>query len=247
MDPRAQNHLIDRLEGARRMTELGGAFHTGDARRSTFASYGGALEAFRAMGAISDDERQDWTNRMLVALGLEPLEPLPPAGPNMVVARSVFVGAPGEVPPVVEPPQPAGSLVRAIVVPGASWEFADGRFQILSVEVYEHAVSVTWREHPLIKPELAHADELQIAVRDLEGLSDAEREMRRQGILRRLDHRSLIEGIEDDVGTTYRGTSGGSGGGMDTRRGHQDFAPGPPPAATRLVVHWHGQHVEVPL
>jgi hypothetical protein len=127
MDPAAQRHLADRLEAARRTTDLGGPFATGEAMRSTMASYGGALEAFRAMGALSDEERQDWLDRMLVALGQEVPEPLPPDPPGTMSARAIFIGAPGEQPPRVEPPVPAGSLVRAIVVPGASWEFADGR------------------------------------------------------------------------------------------------------------------------
>ena len=128
MDPAAQRHLADRLEAARRMTDLGDPFSTGESMRSTMASYGGALEALRAVGAMSDEERQDWFDRMLVALGQEVPEPLPPDPPGVSTVHGIFIGAPGEQPPRVAPPVPAGSLVRAIVVPGASWEFADGRF-----------------------------------------------------------------------------------------------------------------------
>jgi hypothetical protein len=49
------------------------------------------------------------------------------------------------------------------------------------------------------------------------------------------------------VGTDYRGIGGGSGGGGNERRGHSDFAPGPPAGVTRLTVRWDEMEFAVPL
>ena len=53
------------------------------------AGFGGAIEALRAADAMDADEVHDWNNRMHVALGLEPLDPLPPGFKG---ARAVFIG-----------------------------------------------------------------------------------------------------------------------------------------------------------
>ena len=53
--------------------------------------------------------------------------------------------------------------------------------------------------------------------------------------------------LADDVGTAYQPRSGGGGGGLDERRGHQDFWPAPPPEATQLILTWQGQRIEIPL
>ena len=43
-----------------------------------------ALAALKGVGAVSDEEMADWTNRMLVALGEEPLEALPPGTVRLI-------------------------------------------------------------------------------------------------------------------------------------------------------------------
>jgi hypothetical protein len=129
-----------------------------------------------------------------------------------------------------------------------SWEHRGGRFQILTVEVYEHEVSVTWREHPLADPEQLDADALRAAERDVEGLPEGERIWHLERVRQRITMRGMpIESVDDDVGTEYRANGGGSGGGMHERRGYQDFRPGPPPEATRLTIGWQGRWIEVPL
>ena len=247
MDPAAQRHLADRLEMARRVLELGPGFDSGESRRSLLASYGGAPEAFRAIGAVSVEETQDWNNRMLSALGIDLPEP-PPDTPGMATVQAVLVGAPGEeAPPDLELPRAAGSMVRAIVAPATSWEYASGRFQVLSVVVFEHQVSVLWREHPLVDPAIARPEDLRVAERDLEGLPPEDQLALQRRIRERMSRGMPIEALEDDLGTEYQSVRGGSSGTQDDNRGHQDFAPEPPAEAARLYITWNGRRIEVPL
>jgi hypothetical protein len=247
MDPRAQGHLADLLESARRLADLSPPHVTGEMLRSTFASYAGALSALRSMDALNDEERQAWSDRMLVALGVAVPEPLPPAGPNTAIARAVYIGLPGEQVPRPEQPLPAGSFVRAIPVADAAWELAGGRFQITTVSIHEHRIEVRWYEQPLLDQAILRADDLQVAERDLEGLPDGERARRRERILQRLAGSLRIDALEDDVGTDYVVTGGGYNGGFDNRSGHQEFAPQPPPEATRLTILWQDRLIEVSL
>jgi hypothetical protein len=212
------------------------------------AGFVGGLDALRAVDALSEAEYEDWQNRMLDALGVE--RPDPPANvpPGSGSARMLFVADPDAPDPPVPLPQPAGSLVRVVVAPGVSWEYAGGRFQILSVEVYDHQVGVAWREHPLADPEILHPEILRAAERDVEGLPEPERTHRLNRVRQRLAAPTMpIDSLRDDVGTAYSPRGGGSGGSDQGRRGHQDFAPGPPPDARHLYVSWRGKQIDVPL
>ena len=60
MTPEAQRYLADRLQHVRRVRADQSGF---EALQSIIAHIGGALEAFRLTGAISDDEFSDWMGR----------------------------------------------------------------------------------------------------------------------------------------------------------------------------------------
>ena len=53
--------------------------------------------------------------------------------------------------------------------------------------------------------------------------------------------------LTDDVGTEFRPTGAGSGGGGGERRGHSDFVPGVPSTAKLLTVHWDDMEFAIPL
>ena len=249
MQRKARVHLAGRLELVRSgLSHLPG-MSEGDVARmkhTQLTSFNGALDALVAVGAMTDDERHDWLNRMLVVLGMDPVEPLPPSRPGRAIIRNVGVRDPEASPP---PPRPevAGSLVRTIWGPSQSWAWAGGRFQILSVEVYEHSMSVTWRASPLVDVEIAGADDLATVAEETKGLPPDQREPLLELARRRIGHTVYQVQLADDCGTTYQPTSGGAGGGHDERRGHQGFWPAPPPEATRLFVTWQDEHLEIPL
>jgi hypothetical protein len=108
MNPGAQRYLVERLMVARdRPTSI----EVVQWRQQMLAGFGGAIEALRAADAMDADEVHDWNSRMHVALGLEPLEPLPPGFQG---GRAVFIGE-GE-PPAPPPPVPVAKFLQLIPV-----------------------------------------------------------------------------------------------------------------------------------
>jgi hypothetical protein len=210
----------------------------------TMMRFNAALAALKGVGAISSEEMTDWTNRMLVALGEEPLEPLPPGTARLISyagkrpqraprqpdppAASRFLG----LVPVDEPDRPLGY---------------GGRIQILGVELYSDKISVNWRLAPLPDPEALFAAELAEQEPDLDGLSVDFKKILRDKLIQHLQMQRRSLTLADDVGTEYRGTGGGSGGGGNERRGHSDFAPGLPSEAERLTVRWDQMEFAIPL
>jgi hypothetical protein len=53
--------------------------------------------------------------------------------------------------------------------------------------------------------------------------------------------------LSDDVGTAYRGTGGGSGGGGNERIGRAEFMPAIPAGASMLTVRWDVLDFPVPI
>jgi hypothetical protein len=207
-------------------------------------TFNAAVTALKGVGAISDEEMAEWTNRMLVALGEEPLEPLPPgAGVRLINFGGSAQGR--ERPP--DPP-PASRFLGLVSVDDPDRPLAyGGRIQILGVELYSDKVSVNWRLAPLPDPAALFAPELADQEPDLEGLSDDFKRILRDKLIQRLQMQRRSVTLVDDVGTEFQPTGGSSGGGGNERRGNSDFAPGVPAQAKQLRVLWDEMEFTVPL
>ena len=233
MHPGAQRYLAERLTSARVRPDGVGV---PEWRQQALAGFGAAIEALQAAGAMDPDEAHDWNNRMLEALGLEPLDPLPPGTSG---ARTVFIGG-GAPPPPVPPAVPVARFLELLPVRDADRPVPfGGRLQILGIERYDWQVAVAWRMAPLPDDERRYADELRVHERDTEGLPEHDRMMLRHRFLRGLGGApGSAFTLSDDVGTGYRSAGGGSGGGGNELTGRARFVPGIPPTASVLTVHW---------
>ena len=72
MDPFAQAHLSELLSAAR-MGSPAPSADVAEHKARTLMTFNAALAALKGVGAVSDEEMADWTNRMLVVLGERPL------------------------------------------------------------------------------------------------------------------------------------------------------------------------------
>jgi hypothetical protein len=243
MDPFAQAHLSELLAAAR----IGPPIPLVDPeeqKAQTLMTFNAALAALKGVGAISEEDMADWTNRMLVALGEQPLEPSPPGTARLIA----FGGTRAQRPQRPPDPPPASRFLGLIAVDEPDRPLAyGGRIQILGVELYSDKVSVNWRLAPLPDPEELFSDELAEQEPDLDGLSDDFKKILRDKLTQRLQMQRRSLALFDDVGTAFRSTGGGSGGGGSERRGHSDFVPGVPAEAKRLVVLWDEMEFDVPL
>lgn len=243
MDPFAQAHLSELLAAAR----IGPPFPSVDPEEQkarTLMTFNAALAALKGVGAISDAEMTEWMNRMLVALGEQPLEPSRPGTARLIN----FGGRRAQRPPLPPDPPPVSRFLGLVPVEEPDRPLAyGGRIQILGVELYSDKVSVNWRLAPLPDPEALFADELADQEPDLDGLSDDFKKILRDKLTQRLQMQRRSLALSDDVGTAFRSTGGGSGGGGSERRGHSDFLPGVPAQAKRLVVRWDELEFDVPL
>ena len=241
MNAAAHRHLLTLVDMAR-AGPIGPVAGT-DWVRESFSRFGATLEALRAVDAVSPEEVHDWNNRMLVALGREPLEPLPS---GFTGARAVFLGD-GQAPAPMAPPLAARFLrLVPVQVPAVSIGFG-GQFQVLGVELYDTRMAVAWRLAPLPDPERQHESEAAAHDRDSAGLPDAERTMLRHRFFRQLEMRQQLLQVADDVGTEYQHIGGGSGGGGDERVGRAQFVPAVPDTAAKLTVRWDAVPVSVDL
>jgi hypothetical protein len=229
MNPEAQAYLAQLLAGVRQGFPSGREWTTEDSQRA-FATFSSALQALKAVGAVNQDESHDWTNRMLVALDEEPLEPAEPGQMRMIrfghQAQQAHV------------PRPIPEFVR--LIPATSEATATrfgGRFQVLGVEMYDTQFAVAWRLAPLPDEEAMFADEIAELERDMEGLPEQRQEMMKRQMLHRLMAQTHQVEVTDDLGTEYHSSGGGSGGGNE-RTGRTQFYPVPPADASYLTVRW---------
>ena len=230
MNPEAQAFLAQLLADVRRGPPWGRERSVEDSQRA-FSSFTTTLQAFKVVGAVDDDEAHDWSNRMLVALGEEPLEPL---GPGQMRA----IRFSDEPRPKVAP-RPTPEFIR--LLPATSEATATrfgGRFQVLGIEMYDTQFAVAWRLAPLPDQEAMFADDIVELERDTEGLPEHQRERLKRRLLQRLSmHHQEVE-VTDDLGTPYHSSGGGSGGGGNERTGRMVFYPVPPQEASVLRIRW---------
>jgi hypothetical protein len=211
-------------------------------RSSTFAAFRTALAALQAVGAISKEETPDWTNRILVALGEEPLEALGPSIAGVNVVRIIAFG--GSKRPERPPdPPPVSKFLALLPVdqPDRPLPYG-GRVQILGVEIYSDKLTVNWRLAPEPDYELFFAEELAAQATDLQGLTEEHQKIMRRQLLHRLRGPHQFTSLSDDVETEYVHRGGGSGGGGGEMRGHSDFGPAVPEDAGQLSIGW--DHLE---
>jgi hypothetical protein len=244
MDPFAQAHLSELLSAAR----LGSPVPMADPdehKARSLMTFSAALAALKGVGAISDEDIEDWTNRMLVALGEEPLKALPEVAG---VKRMRLISFGGKRPTRPPDPPPLSRFIALVPVdePDRPLEYG-GRIQILGVELYSDKVAVNWRLAPMPDYEAVFSEDLADQEPDLEGLSDDVKKILREKLVHRLQMQKRFISLVDDAGTGYRSTGGGSGGGGNERRGHSDFAPGVPANARRLTVRWDEMAFDVHL
>jgi hypothetical protein len=234
MNEAAQRHLLTMVDFAR--VGPHGDQSREEWKRASLSRFGAALEALRAVDAVTQDEMHDWNNRLLVALGIEPLKPLPPGFQG---ARAIRVS---DDPPVPVTPRPVARFLRLVPadVPDVSIALG-GRLQIMGVELYDIQVAVAWRLAPLPDPERQFYDQLAAHDLDSQGLPEHERRRTRQMLMHRLGIVRERLSLSDDVGTEYQHIGGRSGGGRDERTGRAQFLPAVPDAADGLTVHWENE------
>jgi hypothetical protein len=244
MDPNAQAYLAEQISHAR----LGPPVAAGDEhewKQRTLRAFQAAVGALRAVAALSPAEAEEWTNHLLVALGERPLEPAQPG------TIRLFSFAKGGRHRQARPPDPPPDSVFLGLVPAEQPDRPlehGGRLQILGVELYSDAVTVTWRLAPEPDYEVLFADELAEQAPDLEGLPEPQRQRLRRQLVQRLQMQRRPFLLADDVGTEYHQMGGGSSTGQRGKRGHTDFLPGVPADARVLSLTWGGDTTfEVPL
>jgi hypothetical protein len=209
---------------------------------NSFRGFSSAMTALRAVGMVSDEESHEWTNRMLVALGEGPLEPLP-SGSSVI--RSIVVGPKSSLPPDIPPISRFLGLI-AVEEPDRPLGYG-GRIQILGLERYDTKLAVAWRLAPLPDPEIQYLDQLSAHDQDAEGLTELQRRQLRRQLLGRLGHLRERIRLVDSVETMYQKMGGGSGGSADERVGRTEFMPSIPDSATWLSVFWEELEFVVPL
>jgi hypothetical protein len=244
MDPFAQAHLSELLAAARLGPPVP-SVEPDEHNSRSLMTFSAAIAALKGVGAISDQDIADWTNRMLVALGEEPLDPLPQiAG----VSRARLINFGGTPPPRLPDPPPLSRFIALVPVDEPDRPLAyGGRIQILGVEIYSDKVAVNWRLAPIPDYEAVFAAELAEQEPDLEGLSHDFKKILREKLVQRLQMRKRFISLVDEAGTPYRPMGGGSGSGGNERRGHSDFAPGVPATGRRLTVRWDEMDFNVQL
>jgi len=233
MDQNAHVHLAELISLAR----VGPRTGDPDAwKSSAFGGFRSALAALQAVGAVDPEEAEDWTNRMMVALGEEPLEPLEPV-PGVSRARLITFRQSSPPRPPSRPPISRFLGLVPANEPDRPLDYG-GRLQILGVELYSDKVTVNWRLAPEPDYEVVFAADLAEQEEDMEGLPELQRTHLRRRLIHRLQMQRDFLRLSDDLGTAYQTRGGGSGGGGSEKRGHTDFSPGVPMEARHLTVTW---------
>ena len=196
MDPEAQAYLAGLISFAR-IGPHPGVLDADDFKPRTFGGFSSALGALRAVSAVTPEEAQDWTNRMLIALGEEVFEPLPP---GVSGARLINLGRQRPSRPPDPPPSSVFLGLMPVDQPDRPLE-SGGRLQILGVEFYSDVVTIDWRLAPEPDYELVFAGELAAQDPELDGLSEGHRSILRRQLVQRLQMQRRFLGLSDDIST----------------------------------------------
>jgi len=238
MEQEIRWYLVEATAQARGDTRHGDDFGL---RQQTLVGFGGRLDALVYVGAITNDERNEWNRKMLVALGYE----APDAPPNGTL-QAIFVGDPAQVrEPLLQPPVP--EFIRSVPGPLEQVEVHGVRFRVLSVELYDVAVEVRWRAVPDPDPWLFFPGERLDLEADLFGLDEWAADELRRNASRPLRHRVFEFTLVDDLGTVFVPLGGGQRGGGNESTGDIRFEPAVPAGAGRLTLTWHGADIVVDL
>jgi hypothetical protein len=244
MTPEALQYLQRRLDDARNLRLMPFTRDRPDVVSSALASAGGALEALRGVGLISDAEASEWNARFWEAITGERLPELPavadedalPSVTDMATAVAVPVpGAEAAAPPI--PAFQAIGFRRLIPGPDEERAHGPGVLRIVALLVFEDGVEVDWLFSFPPDADL-FAPERDAVAGDLAALPPQEQADR----LRYRDHLLRYRAVpydfalSDDVGTAYQPHGGGAGGGPVTIHGHQGFTPTLPAEATRVYI-----------
>lgn len=230
MDPKAQRHLAARLEIARTWRAGAPSDDLGEGT-GLVTAYHGALEALRAVGAISGAEYDEWSRRMAEELEV----PRPDlsgraaraSGERAHVAGIVEEDDGGDAPSPEDRDRVTaaefGALVRVVRGPIDVIEIAGGTYRLLLVEIHEYGIEILWRLLPLPDPDELFPEEVTRRRRDMDGLQTGARHEHHRD--HRLSFLAMAHHIEDDVGTAYQLQSAGSSGDSGLT-GATRFAPG---------------------
>jgi hypothetical protein len=240
VNPEVQQFLARRFEAARLRPP---GLDITEYARSMLAHFGGALEAFRVVGAVTDDEFTEWMNRMRVALDMEPVTArgsttqTDSVSTSVVAQRLPGAGPPQSPPPPRSPPR----FLRLVGGPKVEIDYHGGRLRVIGAELYDSQVCVLWRAAPEPDPARFSGAEIESTARNTEGLPTAERASMRRMAGRRALH-DVLQGMTlvDSAGTSYGCTGGSSGGGYGETNGRTCFSPGVPADVARLTVRWVG-------
>jgi hypothetical protein len=211
-------------------------------RLMALATFDSTLEALRYVNAISEDESNHWRDKMWRAVGLDP-----PGTAESGKVQLVYLGD-GE-PPQREPISLVPQYPRTVARRGETLSAFDGRMQIQEVEYDDSVTVVRWQIDPLPDVDAAFPELAAALEEDLAGMDDwAIGHFRFKNREALQQHRMRQLALEDSVGTEYSehpvsAKSGGVGG----IKGITAFTPGTPSHAERLIVHWLGSSITLPL
>lgn len=238
MKPEFQWYLVEALSDARAHLGIRDDY---EAKKDQLSRFGGVLAGFRYLGAVTQDEENDWRRRMVVALGYQLPDPAPRG-----VSQAIYVGDPAKRPPPAQPPS-APVFIRS--QPGLDQEFEihGGKLRIIAVQFYDSTVTIRWQVSPQPDIPSVFPDETAALEDDLIGLEEwAAQDLRQKGHQKLAMMRLYKFGLRDDLCTSYAQLLLGSSHGGNERRmtGDAEFKA-PPPEASVLVFSWLGLDVPI--
>jgi hypothetical protein len=231
-----QWYLAEALANVRAMKDIPQIEQRSDVVMASFSS---GLAALRYVNELTDDEEQDWADRMRLALGITA---------NRIAVRIADDGEPPAVMPAEPRNVPFPRFVRSIPGPDAEYDLYGGLLRIVAVEIYDTMVNVRWRAAPEPDVFAAFPDEPAQLAHDVEGTDAwAAEELKKKAEKRFRTFRLYNFGLTDDVGTGYHSTGGGRGSHGNGTTGEVNFSPAPPANASVLTITLLDVEVEIPL